>query len=101
MAQHPVPFSRSALGLTKIERRAAKQIALNRAATSVVVAEAEEKNDAIGSVTESAILTCAHVGLVELMAAAQTPHAAGRYRYLGDCGTACMGSVINGMARRL
>jgi ketopantoate hydroxymethyltransferase len=101
MAELPVPFSSSALGLTRVVRRAAKEIALNGAATSVVVAQAEAKIDAIGSVTETAVLSCARVGLIELMAASQTPHAAGRYRYLGDSGAASMGAVIHGMARRL
>jgi len=95
----PVPIG--GLSLSRIERRAAKEIALSRAATSVVVAQAEAKIDAIGSVTETAVLSCARVGLIELMAASQTPHAAGRYRYLGDSCAASMGAVIHGMARRL
>ena len=101
MSMHPVLYSPSSLSLTKIKRRAAKEIALTRATSSVLAARAESKIDAIGSVTEAAMLSTARVALMEAMATAQTPHAAGRYRFIADCGATSMGAVINGMARRL
>jgi hypothetical protein len=100
MSNHLVPSS-GGFGLTKIERRAAKEIALNRAVSSVLAAREAAKIDAIGSVTEAAVLSCARVALIETMATAQTPHAAGRYRFIADCGATGMGAVIHGMARRL
>jgi hypothetical protein len=95
-----VPSS-SSFGLTKVERRVAKEIAIVRATSSVAVASAEAKIDAIGSVTEAAVISSARVAMVEAMATAQTPHAAGRYRFLADSGAASMGTVIHRMARGL
>jgi hypothetical protein len=91
----------SGLALSRVERRVAKEIAIARATSFVAAARAEAKIDAIGSVTEAAVISSARVAMVEAMATAQTPHAAGRYRFIADSGAASMGAVIHRMARGL
>jgi hypothetical protein len=101
MAQYPVLSSSSSLGLTRVERRAAKEIALSRAASSVLAARAEAKIDAIADVTERALLNAGDLSCIEQVLVARSPHAAGRFGYITNQACVAMGGVVTQMARRL
>jgi hypothetical protein len=100
MANLPVPYS-SGLGLSRVERRAAKEIALARAASSVLAAREAAVIDAIASVGESAILAAGDISLCEELVAARTPSGAHRYAYLADRTTSAMGRRIDQLGRWL
>ncbi len=100
MANLPVP-STGGLGLTRVERRVAKEIALTRAASSVLAAREAAKIDAITDVAETALLNAGELACVEQLLVARTPHAAGRLGFIADRATVAMGSVVTQMARRL
>ena len=101
MPNHPVPFSSSALGLTRTERRIAKEITTIRAASTVLAAREAAKIDAITDVAEKALLNAGELSCIEQVLIARTPHAAGRYGYIADRACMAMGGVITQMARRL
>jgi hypothetical protein len=101
MANLPAPYSNSPLGLTKVERRAAKEIALTRAASSVLAAREAAKIEAIADVAGTALLSAAEVSAVEALLAMRTPHAAGRLGYVADRACMAMGNVVARMDRRL
>jgi hypothetical protein len=100
MANLPVPSS-SGLGLTRIERRVAKEIALTRAVTSVVAAREAAKIDAITEVAETALLSAAELSSLEGLLVARTPHAAGRLAYINDRACMATGAVLTRMSRSL
>jgi hypothetical protein len=101
MANLPAPYSRSALGLTRVERRAIKEIALTRAASSVLAAREAAKIEAITEVAETALLSAAEVSSLEALLVARTPHAAGRLAYINDRACMAMGGVVTRMSRSL
>jgi len=101
MANLPVTYSRSALGLTKVERRASKEIALTRAASSVLAAREAAKIEAITEVADTALLSAAEVSSLEGLLVMRTPHAAGRLGYVADRACMAMGNVVAQMGRRL
>jgi hypothetical protein len=96
----PVP-STSGLGLTRVERRVAKEITAVRAASTVLAAREAAKLDAITEVAETALLNAGELACIEQLLVARTPHAAGRYGFIADRATMAMGSVVTQMARRL
>jgi hypothetical protein len=100
MANLPVPSS-SGLGLTRVERRVAKEIAVTRAVTSVVAAREVAKLDAITEVAETALLSAAELSSLEGLLVMRTPHAAGRLAYLNDRAVISMGTVLTRMSRSL
>lgn len=100
MANLPVPSS-SGLGLTRVERRVAKEIALTRAVTSVVAAREVAKLDAIAEVGETALTNAALVTDCESFLVARNPAFAGRAAYISDRTTMAMGTVLTRMARSL
>jgi hypothetical protein len=100
MAFLPVPAS-SALGLTRAERRVAKEIAAVRAASTAVAAREAAKLDAITEVAETALLNAGELACIEQLLVLRTPHAAGRFGFIGDRATMAMGGVVTQMARRL
>jgi hypothetical protein len=101
MSNHPVLASSRGLGLTRVERRAAKEIALTRASSSVLAARESAKADAIASVTETVLLNAYDVTCLECALVARTPAFAGRGAYIGDKATTAMASVLTGMSRSL
>jgi hypothetical protein len=101
MANLPVPSSPSTLGLTRIERRATKEIALTRAAGSVLAARESAKLDAIAAVGESAMLNAFDLTCLEGALVARTPAFAGRAAYIGDRACIGMGNVVTRMSRSL
>jgi len=101
MANLPVPYSASGLGLSRVERRAAKEIALTRAASSVLTAREAAKIEAITEVAETALLSAAELSNLEGLLVARTPHAAGRLAYINDRAVMAMGGVVTQLARRL
>lgn len=101
MSNLPILSTPSSLGLTRTERRVAKEIALTRAASTVLAAREAAKIDAITDVAEKALLGAGELSCVEQVLVARTPHAAGRYSYITDRACMAMGSVVTQMARRL
>lgn len=100
MASLPVTYS-SGRGLSKVDRRAAKEIARTRVASSVLAAREAAAIDAIADVAESALLSTAAVSNLEGLLAARTPHAAGRLAYIGDRASMAMGDRLKQLARSL
>jgi hypothetical protein len=92
MPNHPVLAS--ARGLSRLERRAANEIALTRAASSVVAARESARIDVIADVAETALFNAAAVSSVEAALIMRTPHAAGRLGYIADSACMAMGKVV-------
>jgi hypothetical protein len=101
MAELPVPFSPNALGLSRVERRAAKEIALTRAAGNVLAARESAKVDAIASVGETAMLNAFDLTCLESALVARNPAFAGRAAFIGDRACIGMGNVLTRMSRSL
>ena len=101
MANLPVPSSPSSFGLTRVERRAAKEIATSRAASSVLAAREAAKIDAIAAVGETAMLNAFDLTCLESALVARNPTFAGRAAYIGDRACIGMGNVVTRMSRSL
>ncbi len=101
MAELPVLASSRALGLSRVERRAAKEIALTRAASSVLAAREAAKVDAIASVGEAAMLNAFDLTCLEGALVARNPAFAGRAAFIGDRACIGMGNVVTRMSRTL
>lgn len=101
MANLPAPYSRSSLGLSRVERRAAKEIALTRAASSVLAAREVAKIAAIAAVGETALLDAFDLTCLEGALVARTPAFAGRAAYINDRTCMAIGGVVTKMARSL
>jgi len=101
MAGLPAQYTGGSLGLTRVERRAAKEIALTRAAGSVLAAREAAKADAIASVAETALVNAYDLTCLECALVARTPAFAGRAAYLNDRAVMGMGSVLTRMSRSL
>jgi hypothetical protein len=95
----PIPVG--GLSLSRVERRAAKEIALTRAASSVLAAREAAKVDAITSVAETAILNAFDLTCLEGALVARTPAFAGRAAYINDRACVGMGAVLTRMSRSL
>jgi hypothetical protein len=101
MADLPVLASSRGLGLTRTERRAAKEIALTRAASNVLAARESAKVDAIAAVGETAMLDAFDLTCLENALVARTPGFAGRAAFIGDRACIGMGEVLTRMSRGL
>ena len=101
MAELPVLASSRALGLARVERRAAKEIAATRAASSVLAAREAAKIDAIAEVGQTAMLNAFDLTCLEGALVARTPAFAGRAAYIGDRACIGMGNVLTRMSRSL
>lgn len=101
MANHPVLSQPSTLGLSRVERRAAKEIALTRAASSVLAAREAAKLDAIAEVGQTAMLNAFDLTCLENALVARNPTFAGRAAYIGDRACIGMGNVLTRMSRSL
>jgi hypothetical protein len=101
MAEHPVLASPSTLSLSRVERRAAKEIALNRAASSVLAARGVAKVEAIAEVGESALSSAAVLTDLECFLVTRNPGFAGRAAYINAAAVTAMGNTLTKMARSL
>jgi photosystem II stability/assembly factor-like uncharacterized protein len=101
MAELPVLASSRALGLSRAERRAAKEIALTRAAGNVLAAREAAKIDAITSVGETAMLNAFELTCLESALVARNPAFAGRAAFIGDGACIGMRNVLTRMSRAL
>lgn len=101
MADLPVLASSRALGLSRVERRSAREIATVRAASNVLAARESAKADAIAAVGETAMLNAFELTCLESALVARTPAFAGRGAYIGDCACTGMGNLVTRMSRSL
>ncbi|HEY7829533.1 MAG TPA: hypothetical protein VIC06_03090 [Solirubrobacteraceae bacterium] len=88
-------------GLTKVERRAAKEIALNRAASSVLAARGVAAVEAIEEVGEAALMSGAVLTDLECLLVARNPAFAGRAAYINGRNCMSLGRAVDKMARSL
>lgn len=101
MAQHPVLASSRSRGLSRLERRAASEIAVTRAASTVLAARENARLDLIADVAETALLNSAALSSLELALVMRTPHAAGRIGHIVDVACVRMGKVVSRTGRNL
>ncbi len=99
MPNHPVLAS--SRGLSKFERRAANEIALIRAAGSVLAARESARLDMITDVAETALLNASAVSGLEAALVMRTPPAAGRLGHIADSACLAMGKVVARTGREL
>ncbi len=99
MANHPVLAS--SRGLSKLERRAAGEIAVNRTASSVLAARESARLEAIADVAETALLHASALSGLEAALVMRTPHAAGRLGHIADSACMAMGKVVARTGRGL
>ena len=99
MPNHPVLAS--SRGLSKLERRAAAEIALTRAAGSVLAARESARLDVIADVAETALLNASALSGLEAALVMRTPHAAGRLGLITDSACLAMGRVVARTGRGL
>lgn len=88
-------------GVSKLERRAANEIALTRAASSVLAARESAWLDLIADVVETAFLNASAVSSLEAALVMRTPHAAGRLGHIADSACMAMGKVVARTGRDL
>ena len=101
MAQHPVLASSRSRGLSRLERRAASEIAVTRAASTVLAARETARLDLIADVAETAMLNAFALTCLESALVARTPAFAGRAAYIGDHACMAMGKVVAQSGRSL
>jgi hypothetical protein len=99
MTSHPVLAS--SRGLSRLERRAASEIALTRAASSMLIARESARVDVIADVAETAMLNASALSGLEAALVMRTPHAAGRLGHIADSACLAMGSVVARAGRDL
>jgi hypothetical protein len=100
MSSLPVRAS-GGMSLSRVERRAAKEVAVVRAASSVLAAREATKLDVIAEVAETALLNASAVSSLEAVLVMRTPHAAGRLSYIADAACMAMGKVVTQTSRGL
>jgi hypothetical protein len=101
MGNLPAPYSASSLGLTRVERRAAKEIILARAASSVLAAREAAKIETIAEVSETALTSAAVLTDLECFLVARNHAFANRGAYINASAVAAMGTTLTKMGRRL
>ncbi len=101
MPNHPVLASSRSRGLTRLERRAASEIAVTRAASSVLAARETARLDLIADVAETALVNASAISSLEAALVMRTPHAAGRLGYIADSACMAMGKVVARTGRGL
>lgn len=95
------PVLATSRGVSRLERRAASEIAIHRAASSVLAARESARLDAITDVAETALLNGAMLSGLELALVMRTPHAAGRLGYIADSACMAMARVVVRTGREL
>jgi hypothetical protein len=101
MADLPVLAAARGRGLTRLERRAANEIAITRAASSVLAARESARLNLISDVAETALLNASALSGLEAVLVMRTPHAAGRLGHIADSACMAMGRVVARTAREL
>jgi hypothetical protein len=91
----------SSRGLSRLERRVAGEIAINRAASSVLAARESARLDVIAEVAETALLNASALSNLEAALVMRTPHAAGRLGHIADSACMAMGKVVAQAGRGL
>jgi hypothetical protein len=99
MANHPVLASRR--DVSKLERRAAGEIATYRVASSVLAARECARLDAITDVAQDAMLDAAALSGLELALVMRTPHAANRVGRIADSACIALERVVVRTSREL
>ncbi len=89
------------LPLSRVERRAAKEIALTRVASNVLAARESVRLDVIAEVAETALLNASALSGLEAALVMRTPHAAGRLGHITDSACMAMGRVVVRTGRSL
>ena len=100
MTNLPV-LSAARLGLTKAERRVAKESALIRAASSALAAREAAKITALAEVADTALVAVAEVSSLEALLVMRTPHAARRLSYVADRASDAIANVVVQTGRSL
>jgi hypothetical protein len=101
MADLPVLASSRALGLSRAERRAAKEIATTRAAGNLLAARQAVRLDVIADVASVALVNASAVSSLEAALVMRTPHAAGRLGFIADSACVSMAQVVARTGRSL
>jgi hypothetical protein len=101
MPNHPVLASTQSRSVSKVERRAANEIAITRAASSVLAARESARLDLIAEVAETALLNVSALSSLEAALVTRTPHAAGRLGHIADSACMAMGKVVARTGREL
>ncbi len=96
-----LPVLASSRGLSRVERRAANEMALTRAASSVLAARESARLDVIADVAETALLNASALSGLEAALVMRTPHAAGRLGLITDSACLAMGRVVARTGRSL
>ena len=82
------------IGGGRIERQISREIAQAKSCGSVVSARGIANVEALGQVTEAALLATSHVSAVEALLVSRTPHAEARLRHIADAGCTGMATVV-------
>jgi hypothetical protein len=101
MADHLVLASAHGRSVSRLERRAANEIAVTRAASSVLAARETARLDLIADVAETALLNASALSSLEAALVMRTPHAAGRLGLITDSACLTMGKVVARTGREL
>jgi hypothetical protein len=100
MSNLPV-IAGAGFGLTRAERRVAKEIALTRAASSALAAREAAKITAVAEVADTALVAVAEVSSLEALLVMRTPHAARRLGYVADRASEAIANVVVQTGRAL
>ena len=87
--------------VSRLDRRASREVTLVRASGSVAAAREAAKVEAVAEVTEVALAATGRVSAVVALLVAHSPRAEARLRHIADAGVAGMANVVLGMERRL
>ena len=101
MSNLPALSNLGALSSTRIERQTSLEITRARAYGVTVSAREIAKVEALGQVTEAALLATSHISAVEALLVSRTPHAEARLRHIADAGCTGMASVVLGTGSRI
>jgi hypothetical protein len=98
-----LPARRSLLELSegRVRRGALHEIVKADAYRAVITAHETAKVDAIGEVTEAAMMATSQISSIEALLVSRTPHAEARLRHLADAGTAGLATVVINLSRNI
>jgi len=96
-----LPVLATGFGLTRADRRVAKEIALTRAASSALAAREAAKITALAEVADTALVAVAEVSSLEALLVMQTPHAARRLSYVANRASDAIANVVVKTGRSL
>jgi hypothetical protein len=96
-----LPVLATGFGLSRTDRRVAKEIALTRAASSALAAREAAKIMALAEVADTALVAVAEVSSLEALLVMRTPHAARRLSYVADRASDAIATVVVKTGRSL